>query len=93
MDARLHIRNPCASHCGTARETCLPRKYNSDRFLAPVVAREIATGGTDANIEVGSANMTRFRAIANFDVHVVPVDMTKTQLLENALRQATRAGQ
>ncbi len=56
-------------------------------FLAPVVAREMATGGTDANIEVGSANMTRSRAIADFDVHVVPVDITKTQLLENALRQ------
>ncbi len=26
----------------------------------------MATGGTDANIEVGSANMTRSRAIADF---------------------------
>ncbi len=47
----------------------------------------MATGGADANIEVGSANMTRSRAIADFDVHVVSVDITKTQLLENAPRQ------
>ncbi len=47
----------------------------------------MASVGTDANIVVGSANMTRSRAIAEFHVHVVPVNITKTRLLENALRQ------